>query len=303
MSNDEIFGYSEEIWGERRDAKVFVWKRHFQSAWDAAVPPGQSIGFEFYVAQFPFDMIITHGGDAIGTTARVLGAGESGEARGAGGRVVRDLGTRVTTRAATATTSRGATARATTARGGRAVTSRVATTSTAARTRDIRRLSDRAAEEAMDQPTVIALRRPNRPWGTGGLGDLVIDPEPPPPPPDREVPFEITLTPPNGLAPLVYTRPMRSHIDKWPDSTGARLDPAYMERARGLWRISVKNINDTGFRIQVLVQAVHAITAVSRQDIPLSLLNSLSSVALKKAMPTIEYVDDRIIVSTPEPFL
>ena len=76
-----------------------------------------------------------------------------------------------------------------------------------------------------------------------------------------------------------------------------------MERARGLWHIAVKNINDRGYRMHIYLRAVHAVTPVSTQDIPLSLLNTLSSVALKKAMPTIEYVDDRLLVSTPEPFL
>jgi len=73
MSNADIFGYSEELWGERKDNKVLVWKRHFRSAWDAAVPPGQSVGFEFYAAQFPFDIVIAHSGDEVGTTARVAG--------------------------------------------------------------------------------------------------------------------------------------------------------------------------------------------------------------------------------------
>ena len=154
----------------------------------------------------------------------------------------------------------------------------------------------------MRQPTVIALRRPNRPWGMGPLGDLDIDPDPPRPPPDTEIPFEITLHPPNGLDPIVITRPKRSEIDAWP-SPAARMDPAYLERAKGLWRISVKNINPTGYRMEVMVIAVHAITTLGRQDIPLALLNTVSSVALKKAMPTIEYAEDRIIISTPEPFL
>ena len=53
----------------------------------------------------------------------------------------------------------------------------------------------------MLEPTVIALRRPTRPWGTGDWGDIVVDPDPPPPLPDYAIPFEITLTPPNGLGP------------------------------------------------------------------------------------------------------
>jgi len=60
MSNAASHGYSEEIGGERQDTKVPVWKRHFRSAWDAAVPRDQSIGFEFSVAQFPISLVMVN---------------------------------------------------------------------------------------------------------------------------------------------------------------------------------------------------------------------------------------------------
>ena len=88
MSNADIFGYTEELTGERKDREVYVWKRHVRTAWDAAVPPGQSVGFEFYAARFPFEMVIVNGGDEVGTSARVAGGGATGGgagARGAGG--------------------------------------------------------------------------------------------------------------------------------------------------------------------------------------------------------------------------
>lgn len=54
MSNSEIkVGFQEELWGEIDGERVRVFKRHIRTARDAAVPPGQSVEFEFYVAEFP----------------------------------------------------------------------------------------------------------------------------------------------------------------------------------------------------------------------------------------------------------
>ena len=273
MSNADIFGYQESVSGEIDGNRVLVKKRHQRSVRDAAVPPGQSINFEFYVAAFPFELIVTDGGAGIGTTARTTSSSSGGSRAGAGGR-----------RAAAA--------------------ARVASAAATSRSRAGRRVSDRGAGSASSGPlpvTIAARRRPMGPWEPG-LGDLVIDPEPPPPPPDWEVPFEITLTPPNGLAALIYTRPKSSEIRRWPTET-ARIDPLYLERGRGKWQISVKNINDVSKRIEILLESIHAITPISQQDIPLSLLNFLSSVALQKASPTIRYINGDVVVMTPSPFL
>ncbi|UWX04656.1 hypothetical protein H1235_08380 [Pseudoxanthomonas sp. NC8] len=76
MSNADIFGFSEDGWGEIRGGIVHVVKNHRFNAQDAAVPPGQAIEFEFYVAQFPFHMVVTHTQDEIGTTERRASTGD-----------------------------------------------------------------------------------------------------------------------------------------------------------------------------------------------------------------------------------
>src|SRR5262245_29461137 len=84
MSNADIFGYEESVWGQIDGNRVLVRKRHRRSVRDAAVPPGQSINFEFYVAEFPFTLSVTDGGAGIGTTARTSGGG-NGTGRGRAG--------------------------------------------------------------------------------------------------------------------------------------------------------------------------------------------------------------------------
>lgn len=239
MSNADIFGYREVVRGEIRNDLVHVIKDHHRTASDAAVPSGQSIEFEFYVAQFPFKVWVTHSDDYVGTTERRTPAGD-----------VRD---------------------------------------------HIRELGVANLPEA----AVVARRRP---LDILDLNGAVLEPARPDPPEDRVVPFEITLTPPNGLAPVVYVNPKRSEIDRWPQDS-ARIDPAYIERGKGLWTISVRNINPVSCRMEIQVQSVHALTSVRHRDIPLGLLNRISAAALQKALPTIEYHDGKILVSTPTHFL
>lgn len=239
MSNAGIFGFKEEGWGEIHNGIVHVVKNHERSARDAAVPPGQAIEFEFYVAQFPFHMVVAHSDDDIGTTERRIPGREVGPL--------------------------------------------------------IRQLQRESAAAAI----TIARRRPLDILDfNGGM----LEPPVPDPPQDRVVPFEITLTPPNGLAPLVYTNPSASTISRWPSDT-MRIDPTYIERGKGRWTISVRNTNPIARRMYVHVQSVHALTDIRHKDIPLSLLNRLSAVALSKALPTIEYDRGNVIVSTPTQFL
>ena len=262
MSNAEIFGFEEDGWGEIRNGIVHVVKNHRRSARDAAVPPGQAIEFEFYVAQFPFHMGVTHAEDHIGTTERRVPGRETGP-------LIRDL--QRATAAAAMTATAGATA---------------ATTPTTPTT-----------------PTTFARRRP---LDIVDFNGSTLEPPIPDPPQDRVVPFEITLTPPNGLAPLVYTNPWASTISRWPnDTVGASINPSYIQRGKGKWRISVRNTNPIARRMHVHVQSVHALTSIRHEDIPLSLLNRLSAVALAKALPTIEYDrgNGNIVVSTPTHFL
>ena len=70
MSNAEIFGYEETVWGDPDGDRVKVIKHHTRWARDAAVEPGQSIGFEFYVAEFPFSVSVIGLGGEVGTTER-----------------------------------------------------------------------------------------------------------------------------------------------------------------------------------------------------------------------------------------
>jgi phospholipase C len=246
MINEGIFGFRQEMWGEIRGDQVQVRKRHIRTARDAAVPPGQAVEFEFYVAQFPFGILVLQTSDDIQTTER-----------------------RVPGRAAVG--------------------------------RDV--VPIRASGHT--GPVVMARRRPLDIPDFGGPWDILVDPTPPLPPPpvaDPLVPFEITLTPPNGLRPIVFTNPKLSQIKSWP-SDNARIDPAFIERARGKWHISVKNINPDARRMEVQVTAIHALTPVGHEDIPLSLLNNLSAVALQKAVPVIEYDKGSVVVSTPTHFL
>lgn len=244
MSNGQIFGYREEMWGEMHGELVHVRKRHVRTASDAAVPPGQSVEFEFDAATFPFNVLILDLDDRVGTTERRERAGRSATAAG--------------------------------------------------------RAAERASRASEHVGAIVATRR--RPLdiiGVAGGLDPLLEPDPPL---DAVIPFEITLTPPNRLEPLVFTNPRFSQIRTWPIET-ARIDPAYLQRGRGRWRISVKNINSAARRLEVHVTAVHALTPLGHQDIPLSLLNNLASVALQKALPTIEYVNGSIVVSTPTRFL
>ena len=319
MSNAEIFGFEEAVWGEIHGDRVKVIKQHVRSARDAAVPPGQSVGFEFYVAEFPFSTVVIGLGGEVGTTERRVDrtrAREEARAEARGRALAASLGTAsasvetaaasLDTRLELATRGRetGTRAASTRAASTRAAATRAAPTRAATTRATATRAGTRAGTgtEAGTTTVIAARRRPIGPWQPG-FGDLiVVDPEPPPPPPDNEVPFEITFTPPNGLAPIVMTRPRQSQLSSIPSDT-ARIDPTFYQRGKGRWTISVKNINETGRRIQILLQSIHAITPVSQQDIPLSLVNFLSSVALQKASPTIEYINGEIVVLTPTHFL
>jgi phospholipase C len=95
---------------------------------------------------------------------------------------------------------------------------------------------------------------------------------------------------------------MNSAIRSWPTEV-ARLDPDFIERANGKWRISVKNINQDARRMQVVVRSVHAIAPIGRRDIPFSILNNMAEVALQKVLPTIEYDSGHFVISTPTQFL
>src|SRR5262245_3725626 len=241
MINEGIFGFREEMWGEISGNDVLVYKRHIRTARDAAVPPGQAVEFEFYVARFPFGMFVVQTSDDIQTTER---RAPERPLRGAVAPIL-------------------AGAPATPVRAGEVVAPIRASEAVA---------PVRASESAA--PIVVARRRPLDIPGLGDGLDFDIDPtppEPPQPPPDYVVPFQITLTPPNQLAPIVFTNPMYSQIRSWPP-TNVRLDPAFIERARGKWHISVKNINPDARRMDVTVTSIHAVTSVGHQDIPLSLL-------------------------------
>jgi phospholipase C len=276
MANENIFGFREEMWGEISGDRVHVRKRHIRTARDAAVPPGQAVEFEFYVALFPFGVLVLQTSDDIHTTERRTPARP----------VRRDVAPVAPIRASELAGPIG-----------------VAPVRAAELASPLDLAPIRAG--AHGGPIIMARRRPLNIPGIGDGLDFDLDPtppDPPPPPPDFVVPFEITLTPPNGLAPIVFTNPKYSQIKSWP-SDNARIDPAFIERARGKWHISVKNINADARRMEVQVTSTHAVTAVGHQDIPLSLLNNLSSVALQKALPTIEYDRGNVVISTPTHFL
>lgn len=172
MLNGDIFGYEERIDSELHGDRVLVKKYQTRSAVDAAVPPGQAVELEFFVAELPFRFSTVALPDGISTTERRTGTSARGTAR------------RVTTSAAT-----------------RAVTG--ATRSTAA-------VATPGSPATPAAPaTTMARIRPRLGMGLGIDGGLVFDPNPdvfpPPPPMDHVMPFEFTLTPPNGLEPIVLT--------------------------------------------------------------------------------------------------
>ncbi len=279
MLNADIFGYEERIDAELRGDRVLVKKYQTRSAADAAVPPGQAIELEFFVAELPFSFYTVALSDSVSTTERRIQPSTGG---------------------ATGSPSRAAGIRATT-RGRAAVARRGSATAT---------ITASAASGNPSTPagstTVVARMRPRFGMGIGIDGGLVFeqDPDLPHPQPlDHVMPFEFTLTPPNGLEPIVLTKPKFNETNPFPSPGFGRLSPDFIARAIGKWKLSVKNIDSVARRIQVNVYATHAVTPARRKDIPLSLLNNLSAVALQRAAPTIGYQDGNVVVSTPSSFL
>lgn len=305
MINEGIYGLEETIAPEIQGNQVVV-KRHLKRTnGDAAIPPGQSVEFQFYVAQFPLQISIYWGSASIDTSE----ASATPSSR--------------TSPAATTGTTAGAMT------SGTAMTSAVTPTSTGSGL-----ISPDVTVGLGTLPTVRPPRETVVDLGDGGLvldgtpevkppigsvarmrgvdisafGDLLGGGifEPPVGPvdlPDPVVPFEITLTPPNGLPPMLYTNPRTSQIREIPNPEVARIDPVFLDKGRGLWTISVRNINPEARRITVNVWSNHALAPLQQRPIPLSLLNHLMSTVLKKSLPTIAFSDGKLIVNTPTHFL
>src|SRR4029453_410868 len=151
-----------------------VYKRMVRTVFDAGVPPGQAVEFEFFLARLPIEIGVHEQPADVFTRQR---------------RLADSILT------------------------------------------DINVLQAEPRDNVF--PVVVARQKLDDFIDVGGFDlDNIIDepppPEPPPEPPDYVVPFEITLTPPNGLTPVVFTNPMKSTIGSWPSDL-ARLDPDFIE--------------------------------------------------------------------------
>lgn len=302
MINEGIFGLEESVSPEIQGTQVVVNRRLRRINGDAAIPPGQAVEFHFYVAQFPFHVLIQSSSATIDTSdvsaTPLIGSGtpapaatpQSGSPSGV---LHTDLAPTEMPRTRPIRT------------GG------IAT--------EVLEVTSPSPEEAVHLPAEIAGGKPTmgaiarmrgvdfRPFGDL-LGGGILEPPPPVDPgslPDPTVPFEVTLTPPNGLPPMVFTNPKASAIRQIPasDVVTARVDPVFLDKGRGLWKISVKNINADARRMMVDVHSKHALAPLKQKVIPLSLLNHLMASVLKKALPTIAFSDGRLVVNTPTHFL
>ncbi len=289
MLNEGIFGFTERIDSELQGNRVLVKKFMTRAAVDAAVPPGQSVEVEFFVAELPFSFSTVALGDGSSTTERRV----------------------ETTPAPALPAPRGSTKakkKAKTSTAKKSTTRARATVKPAIKSTAIAASTTISTSTIGGSPSITMARiRPQFGSVLDIHGGLVIDPMPPdlppPPPLDHVMPFEFTLTPPNGLEPIVLTNPKFNETNPFPSTGFGRVSPDFIKRSVGKWKLSVKNIQPVAKRIQIYLYATHAITPARRKDIPLSLLNNLSSVALQRAAPTIGYQDGNVVVSTPSSFL
>ena len=289
MINEGIYGLEETIVPEIQGDQVVV-NRHLRRVnGDAAIPSGQSVEFQFYVAQFPFQTSIMWSGASIdttdisatpliGTSIPVTGIESVAGSASTTSPVFVDTSTVPTTRPP----------REVTVDGGVLVPADIVAT-------------------AQPIGTVARMRGIDISIFGDVLNGGVFEPPPVDPGsfPDPIIPFEVALIPPNGLPAMVYTNPKTSLIREIPhaDVVTARIDPVFLDKGRGLWKISVKNINPDARRVSVDVWSKHALAPLRHQTIPLSLLNHLMSSVLKKALPTIAFSDGKLIVNTPTHFL
>lgn len=319
MINEGIWGLEEKIEPRIEGGRVVVYRELKRFNGDAAVPPGQSVDFQFYVAEFPFRVTVEARAGNIATTERL--ADGTGGGDGTSAAAPRPPTSAATTLSGPVMGTSPAVAAAPAA----AVTS----PSMAGDFAPVVTLAPGAGTGGTAQPLATSLA-PVIAWepppSTGAVarmrgldlspfgdlsgpdsfgGDIGNPPPIPPVLPDPVVPFEVTFTPPNGLPPLVFTNPRASEIRQipHPDVVPARISPEFLDRGRGAWTISVRNINPEATRIRVTVQSKHALAPLQHQTIPLSLLNHLMASVLQKVVPTISFDHGNLVVSTPTHFL
>jgi len=325
MSNDGIYGLQEGLDPQiQPDGKVVVRRTLYRTNGAAAVPPGQSVEFEFSVAQFPFDIIIIDTGSGITTSDHsavpMIGVTDSGHwPRVPDSAAAVILESRATSSPGTAAPTRTPTPTRTSAGGTRGRSRRgsdASATAAAAVARGaasggvlvgtpVDTTGDGGSGGGTPPGAIARMRGIDTSIFGDALRDWTVDPLPPPDLPDRMIPFEVTLTPPNGLAPIVMTNPMQSRLLGFPMDTQARIDPDFLDRGRGLWKINVKNINSNARRMAITVVSNHAFATLQQRDLPLSLLNHLMLSVIKKSAPTIAFEagrQDNVFVQTPTHF-
>ena len=311
MINEGIFGIQETITPVIQGDEVVVQRRLVRHNGSAAIPTGQSVEFEFYVAQFPFDVSIQDFGLTITTSERSstpqMGVSDlparpasllSAVTAVAAGQVAPSAGTGLFGAV-------GPPFKSFSFSDGRPSASGAAG-SPGGETKGARDLGAPTAGDGPGggaPPGAIARMRG---IDVNLFGDLLVGGtfDPPPPAPDPVIPFEVTLTPPNGLEQMIFTNPRASQLRHIPtDVALARVDPVFLDKGRGLWKINVRNINANARRLTVAVTSNHALAPLQRQILPLSLLNHLMGSVLKKSVPTVAFDDGRLFVQTPTHFL
>jgi len=316
MINEGIYGLQETITPVIQGDEVVVQRRLVRHNGSAAIPPGQSVEFEFYVAQFPFDILIRDFGLTITTSERSV-TPQMG---------VSDLPTRS---ACVLSGGTAVVAERAAPSPGTGLFGAVGAPFKSVSLTDGRSSSSGGAGLPGGEPigvkttlgrelgasTTGTVSGGGAPAGTIArmrgidvnlFGDLLIDGtfDPPSQPPDPVIPFEVTLTPPNGLAQMTFTNPRASQLWHIPtEIANARVDPAFLDKGRGPWKINVRNINANARRLTVTVTSNHALAPLRHQLLPLSLLNHLMGSVLKKSVPTVAFDNGHLSVRTPTHFL
>lgn len=144
-------------------------------------------------------------------------------------------------------------------------------------------------------------RNPMIRWPDAPLVTSPDGPLPPSTPPQQfaELPIELTYLPPGENAPIVSVRP-RWNDTGWPFretivGSAGRIEVPDAS-FKGQWRCRIKNISDDGIFVNLTIDSKYAETNLAHRDIPLELINRLSSVALAKAAPKISLRDSFLSV-------
>lgn len=258
MANDEITGLIEEFITEIDQDNVTIRKRYTRKTEDAALPPGQSIEFEFVVAAFPIKLYITSRNvtRAITLEPAIPDQNQFDDAPPPRPPVI-------LTGIQKAPVSQGGIV-----------------------------INPGLFDPGGDFPPPVQQPQPPPSPGTGGGGGPIDDPIVPfeiiltPPNGKPEIGYYNSKLSELRTWPNFENLPVRIHID-----------PEGLEGYKGKWKISVKNINDVAKLVKISLSAPFALTKIHTRDFPLALVNRLTRAAIRKSLPAIFYSDGKLIVS------